>query len=202
MNKEQTLGQLRAALTAVGTALATWGVSDGNQWAPIIGVIIAGISLTWGLLHHKDPSTPGTLSWSLVRKLANVAGSALVTYGMLNPERVAAVTAVIAALGPLLASRYSWVANTSEDDDTGPPPLPVMLLLASLVCLMPSCAPGDEYPLTATISFRDPTSGAKAGLTYTPRLKLRGGVTVPVYDQATGEKIGVTTIEVDPKSGK
>ena len=58
MNKDQALGQLRAFLTALGTILATWGISDGNQWAPIIGVIIAGYSLTWGLLHHRDPNTP------------------------------------------------------------------------------------------------------------------------------------------------
>lgn len=46
----------------------------------------------------------------------------------------------------------------------------ILMISTAAVGTLPSCAPsGDEYPLTASISFRD-ESGAKAGLTYTPRI--------------------------------
>ena len=50
MNKEQTLGQIRFFLTAAGAALATWGVDDGNSWAPLTGVALALISVLWGIV--------------------------------------------------------------------------------------------------------------------------------------------------------
>jgi hypothetical protein len=166
MTKNQTLGQLRALLTAIGTVLTTWGITDGNQWAPVVGVIIAGISLTWGWLHHKDPATPSTLEWSLVRKFVNIAGSAAVTYGILNPDRVGAIATTVAALGPLLAASYSWIANS--DDDTTPPAIPVWLFLIALTPFLHSCA-GTEYITKGYIesplgSFS--TDGKTA--TYTP----------------------------------
>ena len=98
MTKDQFLGQIRAILTAAGSALATWGLDDGNAWAPIVGIILALVSCTWGLLHHRDPATPGVVSWSAVRKLLNLIGSAAVTYGFLNPEKVGSIEAVAAAL--------------------------------------------------------------------------------------------------------
>lgn len=193
MNKNQTLGQIRALLTAVGTVLTTWGVSDGNQWAPVVGVIIAGISLTWGWLHHKDPSTPSTLEWSLVRKFVNIAGSAAVTYGILNPDRVGAIATTVAALGPLLAASYSWIAN-SEDDHPGPPAVPVWLLLAALACLLPSCA---EYPIKGRIVYEDAASGAKAGFDFSPGARPGGSLRMPIKD-ANGNVTGY----VDLHSGK
>lgn len=57
-----------------------------------------------------------------------------------------------------------------------PPGLAKLLGFTSAVLLLavatPSCAPGSEYPLSATFSYRDPASGAKAGLSYTPRLRV------------------------------
>lgn len=194
MKKEQALGQLRAFLTALGTILATWGVNDGNQWAPVVGVIIAGYSLTWGLLHHKDPATPGRMSWSLFRKFINIAGSAALTYGVLNPERFSTIGPLVAALGPLLAARFSWIDNT-DDDTTPPPAVPVWLLIASLACLFPSCA---EYPISGRATYTDAKTGAKVGIDYpadisSPRIALR----LPIQDAA-----GNTTGYVDLRSGK
>jgi hypothetical protein len=166
MKKEQALGQLRALLTALGTVLVTWGVSDGNQWLPIIGVLLAGYSLTWGLLHHQDPATPGRMSWSLVRKFVNMLGTALVTYGVLHPDRMASIVPLFAALGPIAAAHFSWVDN--NDDNSEPPAVPLWLLLLAMVPFLPSCA-GTEYLTKGYIespigSFS--TDGRTA--TYTP----------------------------------
>ena len=120
MNKEQTLGQIRAALTALGTVLATWGVNDGNQWAPAVGIIVALISVTWGLLHHRSPATPGRLSWSLVRKTWNIIGTAALTYGYLNPEKVQGIEKLLAATGPLLAAVCSWIDNSETTNIPNP----------------------------------------------------------------------------------
>lgn len=149
MNKQQKLGQLRAALTAAGTALATWGVNDGNAWAPVVGLVIALVSATWGILHHKDPAKPGSLRWSLVRKAFNAAGAAAITYGWLNPEKVQGMEMLIAALGPLVASWFSWIDNSDKNDGDGydepDPPrrgdvgLWLMFIAVTSFLLMPGC---------------------------------------------------------------
>lgn len=170
MTKNQQLGQLRAILLAVGSALTTWGLSDGNQWAPVIGVILAIWSLTWGLLHHKDPANPGTLSWSLVRKLANALGAAAVTYGWCHPDKVDAIVKILPLLGPALAGWFSWISNAPEEGDDGGPydgPNGVASLIAIgflFFFLLPSCV---EYPLVARVVTPHGTleRDAKGGLT-------------------------------------
>jgi len=146
MTKNQKLGTFRAVLTALGASLATWGVNDGNQWAPVIGAILAIISATWGVLHHCDPSTPSTIRWSLVRKAANAIGSALVTYGALNPEKVAGLEMLIAAFGPLLALWFTQIDNSEsagEEEDIDPlkPNINLLLFLLAAGCLLalPGC---------------------------------------------------------------
>ena len=175
MKKEQALGQIRELLAALGAVLVTWGISDGNQWSPVIGVLIAAYSLTWGLLHHRDPATPGRMSWSLVRKFINVLGTALVTYGVLHPDRFNALVPLVAALGPLLAAHFSWVDNNPEDGPQDPGP-PLWIFLLALIPLLPSC--GTEYPITARATYLDPATGAKVGIDYpadisSPRVTLR-----------------------------
>ena len=169
MNQQQFLGQLRAVLTAIGTMLATWGLSDGQQWTPVIGIVLALVSLTWGLLHHRDPATPGRLSWSLFRKTLNVCGSAAVAYGLLHPDKLSSMAAVAAALGPLLASWYSWVDNsTAGDPDDDEPPfhrLPLLLLMAAATCLLLGACAGGGLDLRQLPPIRIETpwgSGSKA----------------------------------------
>lgn len=173
MNKDQTLGQIRAALTAAGTVLATWGINDGNAWAPIVGVVVAAISLTWGLLHHKDPATQGSLKWSLVRKFANVAGSAAITYGLLNPEKVQGIEMMVATLGPLLASWFSWIDN-SETDDSGDESggnTGLWLLMLFVVLLLPGCA---NMPIHASLEtpYGDITTDSKGTIVIAPRANV------------------------------
>lgn len=169
MTKEQTLGQIRAALTAAGTVLATWGINDGNAWAPIVGGIVAVLSVTWGLLHHRDPLTQGQLKWSVLRKCVNVLGSAGITYGLLNPEKVEGVDALLAALGPLLASVWSWIDNEPDTDlDDGPGDIHLLLLIGAVsLLLLPGCA---EFPITGRIDteFGSITTDAKGGLVIRP----------------------------------
>ena len=59
-----------------------------------------------------------------------------------------------------------------------------------------------DYPITGTLSYRDPNTGAKAGLSYSPATRIKGGITVPIYDAQTGELLGVTDVKIDPQSGK
>lgn len=181
MNKDQTLGQIRAALTAAGTVLATWGINDGNAWAPTVGVIVAAISLTWGWAHHKDSSTPGNLKWSVLRKFVNVAGSACVTYGFLNPEKVQGIEVLIASLGPLAAAWFSWIDNS---DDTGPdddPPAKsgLWLLLLCAILLLPGCA---GMPIRASFEspYGDITTDAKGGIIIAPRANV---IHIPLHDK-------------------
>lgn len=77
--------------------------------------------------------------------------------------------------------------------------------------LLPSCSPDASLPITGSIYYRDPKSGAKAGLAYTPGERGRAYVRVPVYDPETGEKrgeanlsipVGKAAPEVDAASGK
>lgn len=66
--------------------------------------------------------------------------------------------------------------------------LPLALFCLAAACLLPSCT---GYPLTGSIAYRDPQSGAKGGLVFTPGAPPRASVRVPVYDPQTGELIGV-----------
>jgi|GEM_PF-5146928 len=148
MKKEQALGQLRALLTACGTVLATWGFTDGHQWQPVVGVIMVLYSLTWGLLHHKDPSKPGSLSWSLVRKAVNIIGTALVTYGFVSPEKIESLVPLVAALGPILASMFSFIGN--DDGKKSPPPggMVLPLFILPMLLFLPGCSTPAEIRFT------------------------------------------------------
>jgi hypothetical protein len=67
-------------------------------------------------------------------------------------------------------------------------PLPLLILLTGILALA-SC--GGNYPVTGSISYRDPNSGAKGGLVFEPGKAPRASVRVPVYHPETGELIGV-----------
>ena len=77
----------------------------------------------------------------------------------------------------------------------GIPPLALMLA-AGLFCIaaLPSCS--GEYPLSGSIVYRDPGSGAKGGLSFTPGQKPTAYVRVPIIDPDTGEQLGFAELEV------
>ena len=79
--------------------------------------------------------------------------------------------------------------------------LPLALWLGlsmAVVGTLPSCAPGTEYPVTGSLAYRDPRSGAKGGLVFAPGLPVQGRVQMPIYDPQTGAVLGA----VDLHSGK
>ena len=62
------------------------------------------------------------------------------------------------------------------------------------VALLASCA---EYPITGSISYRDPGSGAKGGLVFRPGEKPAVSVKVPYYDEQ-GNIIGMLDVGAAP----
>lgn len=77
--------------------------------------------------------------------------------------------------------------------------LPIgMLLVVGLVLLpaLPSCS--SDYPLSGSISYRDPDTGAKGGLTFTPDGQ-EGFIRVPIIDPDSGEQIGLADLRVPIK---
>jgi hypothetical protein len=181
MTKDQLKGQFRAVLLALGTMLATLGFSDGNNWMPVVGIILAGWSLTWGLLHHKDPANPGTLSWSLLRKFVNAIGSAALAYGYKHPEQINAIMAFVAALGPLAAAHFSWISNKPDDEETdqGPDGMSIPIIAIGFICffLLPSCA---DYPIKARIitDYGTISADAKGGIVIEPNAKP---IVIPIH---------------------
>lgn len=67
----------------------------------------------------------------------------------------------------------------------------------SMAGTLPSCSPNSAFPVTGTLSLRDPESGAKAGLVFQPGKPAAGMVKMPIED-GEGRVIGY----VDLKSGK
>lgn len=173
MTKSQHLGVLRAVLTSLGAVLATYGIQDGNAWLPVIGVILTGFSLGWGVIWHKDPAKPGKLKWSLLRKFSNAVLSACATYGWMHPDQASGVLMLVSNLGPLIAMYASWIDNGPEDPedlDDEPPsfggPLKILLLLAACSFLLPGCT---GLTLSLQSPWGDATATPDGAFTITPR---------------------------------
>lgn len=141
MTKDQKLGQFRALLTTLAGVLIAWGFTDEHGWMPVIGVLLALFSLIGGIRTHLDKTKPGGIAWSLVRKVANAAGAAAVTYGFTSPEQSESMSHLIGAAGPILAGFFSWIDN--DQGDFGPPGVGpgvgMILMLLAGVFLLPSC---------------------------------------------------------------
>lgn len=135
MNKEQTLGQVRAFLSALAGVLIAFGLKDGHGWEPTIGIAMLGVSLTWGLYHKEGWSSV----WSVARKLLNALGAAAATYGFLTPEKAEAMVGLV---GPIISIITSWKAN--GDGSTKPPTglaLPLIMAFGISMCFFSSgCA--------------------------------------------------------------
>jgi hypothetical protein len=161
MTSNQKSGQIRAMLTALSGVLVAWGISDGHGWMPIIGMMLATVSLLGGILAHRGGSAPGGVAWSLVRKTINATGAALVTYGITSPEQAESVYLFTGALGPLLASAFSWIDN----DEPGAPPFGgfgMIFLLLAATLFLPSCT----IPVALSASYDDPETGAAVAVGY------------------------------------
>jgi len=132
---------------------------------------LVGILLAWFTVHLTAPQE---------LKSATEAANALVEPLVIVVGFVGVILARLAM--PLLNNIFRRGAGEVNDSDAGASggKFPLALLLcaaAGLMGVLPSCATrGDgEYPVTASLSWRDPNTGAKAGLVYTPKAKLKGG---------------------------
>jgi hypothetical protein len=71
--------------------------------------------------------------------------------------------------------------------------LSIIILAAAIT----SCA---DYPVTGTLQFRDPKSGAKGGMTFIPgQTRPDFSLRVPIYDDTTGELLGYGELASTPK---
>lgn len=84
-------------------------------------------------------------------------------------------TLIITALWRVALAWLTKVFRTgSGENGGGPGGLSLWMLISTAVALggsLPSCAIHGEYPVTGSVTFRDPHSGAKAGLTFYPPVR-------------------------------
>lgn len=126
-------------------------------------------------------------------------------FGLLVEPLIIIVGIVAVAAWRIFLTKAGSIFRTSAGEDNdhdsagGLSPCVVGLCMAAglMGFVLPSCS--SDYPITGTLSYRDPHTGAKAGLSYSPRRKLRGGITVPIYDAQTGEQLGVTDVVIGDK---
>jgi hypothetical protein len=121
------------------------------------------------------------------------------------------VTALVCRVGLTLLNRFLPGASSAKSGGTsGGKVLPLLMTLgtAAVAGFLPSCSSVSDFPVTGSIFYRDPNSGAKGGLSFTPGERPTAYVRVPVYDPETGEKRGEANLEipvgktVDATSGK
>ena len=130
----------------------------------------------------------------------NAAAAKLVDplVALLVAVAVCAVRFAIARLGkrfPVFAGAAERISTDGENADGGNRGgfgggLPLFLLAAGSLCMvstLPSCS---GVPLTGSLSYRDPKSGAKGGLVFEPGAPPRASVRVPIYDER-GELVGM-----------
>jgi hypothetical protein len=160
---------------------------------------------------------------------AATVGTFLGTHGLIDQADVAQTNADAAQAVPLIASIAAAVVSRillllaakyaprlgsllgSQSSGTGVSLLAMGVTAAVLCSALPSCNPGTAFPVTGSIFYRDPKSGAKAGLAFTPGERSKAYFRVPVFDPETGEKrgeanleipVGKAAPEVDAKSAK
>lgn len=72
------------------------------------------------------------------------------------------------------------------------PGILTLLFLLLILGLLPSCGTGAL--LTGTLTYRDPQSGAKAGMVFSPGVAPRATLKVPIYDKASGDLVGMAEL--------
>jgi len=158
---------------------------------------------------------------------AATLGTFLGSHGLIDQADVAQTNADAAQAVPLLASIAAAILSRilisllakyapglgslfGKSGGTGVSLL-AMGTAAGALALLPSCGPDATPPITGSIFYRDPKSGAKGGLAFTPGERATAYVRVPVFDPETGEKrgeanlsipVGKTVPAVDADSGK
>lgn len=113
-----------------------------------------------------------------------------------NPEALPIIIAFVnLVLRTVTKQPISISGNNSDDGNNrasgggGVSPLLAFLLCFGLVFFVsPSCS--GNLPLSGSLSYRDPGSGAKGGLVFVPGEKPAAFFRAPIFDPETGEQIG------------
>ena len=149
----------------------------------LVGMLIAWLTI---YLTGADLESATKAANALIEPLVIVAGF------------VAVIVARLAM--PVLNKIFRPEAEEKSGGVSGGMALLVLWLGLSMAVVgtLPSCVPGQEYPLSGTVSYRDPRTGAKGGLVFVPGQPVGGRVQLPIYDPQTGAVLGA----VDLRSGK
>ncbi len=98
------------------------------------------------------------------------------------------IVLIVVAILTHLALRFM---GRNRVDGSGPGTPGIMLMAAA--CLLggaSSLSSCSGYPVTGSVSYRHPESGAKGGLVLQPGKPPGASLSVPIYDSGTGELIG------------
>ena len=149
-----------------------------------------------------------TLFSAGLKYLIGALMAALVGWNLLPADGAAAIDSEMAAVITTVAGFLAMIATAvvqhvwaqkfpkaekqGSGAGSGGSPLPLLLLCGVAAVLLPSC--GAEYPMTGGFFYRDPNTGAKAGLKFEDGKGSYYGK-VPVYDPETGEMIAYAELE-------
>lgn len=101
MAESKWQGVLREGLAGVAGLLGAWGIGVEAWWPEATALLLALFSLVWGLQQNEGAE----MLLTVVRKVVSAAGGVALATGLMDPEKVAALTGL---LGPLLAALWSW----------------------------------------------------------------------------------------------
>jgi len=170
-----------------------------NQLLSLIRHSLTGLAGLGTYLATVTPVDPATVDQ------VNKAGADLVDplAGLLALVAMIAVRLLISALGKVFPSLGERLGNAASGGMSGGASVLLISMAAAVGGLLPSCKTlskieeiAREYPATASIYYRDPKSGAKAGLTATPGKPTVIFGRVAVLDPDTGEVIGWTDLSI------
>ena len=153
-----------------------------------------------------DMSKPFYLSrtfWTNLLMLLSLVFPAVQAWAAENPAAMPIIFGFVNLVLRTVTNKGLSISALSSDGEHGlgkPRPsgssgggTPLGLFLLCSACLfLPSCS--SEYPFEGSVSYRDPDSGAKGGLVFSPGEKPLGFLRVPIYDPETGELVGSAEI--------
>lgn len=189
-NTSKILGTANELLMAVGAALITYGVNVTNSQVEVgAGLLLAVLSLVLTVTRHQGVD----LIKSSVRKVLSAGGGAAVAFGVMTPEKVEALMAILA---PVLAIVWSV---TDKGEDHPPVGLPVIFVLCAALgfTVLPSCSHlgggGLEFTPDGCIlkTYVDENSGSyKAGFCVNEQGKVNRAVVQ--WENTDGQEIRLT----------